>query len=376
LSSVQDITGKLKGKSTILVPHTDLDSLIAAGLLADYIDSTGGRAYISLNLSYVQFDNEQVVLVGFSEKPPKNNVLCIGKTSGQSLSSSIYRLVKKHLSDPLWAGKLVLVAGEYVGVNDAKKGFMGVEKEVLDELREKKSHDIGEEYGFRLWGWGRRRLIDQMLHTLIPFMPGVSGNIEGIQKIILEMPGVKSVEEATSSTVFSPTQPEKARTFLERLLEVVKLTGESKRHLMLRLVGHVYYIGVFENMIDLPEIMGSLIVFSSLNIKNPLLIPLLVHYKHILPDILLIYNKVIDDVAVEASTAGDKVTGGEKIVARLIKRPELIRDMLSSIGLLVDKPVTISYGGKTYTSASELLRTGSSWNDIIKQCNVYQICEV
>ncbi len=378
MTSAQDIiTSILEKDRVLIIPSTDLDSLLAAGVLMETLHELGRKAVIGLDVRSVKDNNDSVkLLIGFPSKPSYPDVLLLEKEKTHSITGLATFFTKNKSSNYYWFSVLSLIAGQYRGLDLGKEGFRDVEKSLLDELVEQDL--VVSEFGFRLWGWGRKKLVNQVMNTLIPFLPGLTGDVEKATRLISMIPGVGDPGSATSHHVFSETEPERAKRFVQLLYDNLDIDPSTRKDILYRLIGYVYMIGLGKVRIDSPSVMGSLLVYMVLGIDNPVKIPLIAFDQMLLNHVLSIYEKYIDVVAVEAGMSVMQVLSGSNVVETdYITRPELIIDALDSIGKLPDKPVLIKHVDRgEYTVARELLRAGYDWDYVLENCDGRQLCSV
>ena len=380
MPSPQEVLAKISGEYTVIFPAVDVDSLIAAGMLLYYSSLTNTDASITLDLKNILEieKSTQKILIGFNnisnEEIEQYNLLVLEPPTNSSLSASIARITSSSTVGSTWLYKLGILAGEYRGLDLGKNGFKGLEKHFVDELAER--GEIEPDFGFRLWGWSRRRLLEMLTRTFYPLIPGITGNIDNTRALLKSVPNIIDPETATSHDIFSETDPEKAKVFVQKLYDAMQAPEEIKKTILYKLIGMVYLINIDNTRIDSPELLGTLITYMTLKPHNPLDIPhLVLDHKHLF-HLLAIYNDYVDVVAAELSMIINQKEYAGPIETDYISRPETISDVLSYIGMTPSQPITIhnlEYG--EYTCARELLRTGSSLMDVVDKCDEYQLCK-
>ncbi len=360
-----------------IISRSDPDSLLASGIIMETMHELGREASITLDLKQV-IDNTDYtrLLVGFDSAPDVKNLLVLKPSKTHSLSGLATFFAKGKTASYYWFSVLSILMGEYRGLDLGKEGFRDIEKSLLDELVEQEL--VGREFGFRLWGWNRRRLVDQITHTIIPFLPGLTGDVDRVKQLVSRIPGVRDPLSATSRHVLSETEPERAKVFVQLLHDSLRIDPGSRREILYRLIGNVYLVKLGRLRIDSPSAMGSVLVYSALSPNNPSRLPLLAIDQLLLNHLLVIYEKYIDIVAAESGMVVQQLLSGSSVVETdYISRPEVLVDALSSMGRAPPGPVYIRHSelGEV-TCASELLRTGAGWADVVKRCDKRQLCSV
>lgn len=380
MPSPQEVLAKITGECIVIFPAVDVDSLIASGMLLYYSSLANTDASITLDLKNISEieKSTQKILVGFNnisnEEIEQYNLLVLEPPANSSLSASIARIISSSTEGSTWLYKLGILAGQYRGLDLGKNGFKGLEKSFVDELAER--GEIEPDFGFRLWGWSRRRLLEMLTRTFYPLIPGITGNIDNARALLKSVPSIIDPETATSHDIFSETDPEKAKVFVQKLYDVIRAPEEIKKTILYKLIGMVYFINIDNTRIDSPELLGTLITYMSLEPYNPLdILHLVLDHKQLF-HLLAIYNDYVDVVAAELSMIINQKEYTKPIETDYISRPETISDVLSYIGMTPSQPITIhnlEYG--EYTCARELLRTGSSLMDVVDKCDEYQLCK-
>ncbi len=382
LSLSEILTIAEKHKFVRIIPSTNIDSLLASGILLKILKENNIEASLTLNTRILAETRKHVPTILIDLPKPENNsdldnVFTLQYSGDSSISAHIVSFFEQQKGIDSWSKILSLIAGIYRGLDIGKEGFQGLEREILEDLSRRDL--ISVDFGFRFWGWGRAKLVEMITRTLIPYIPGYTGERSKAEKLVKDLLGLDDPETATSTHIFLETEPERAKKFAQYLYETMLGDEELKKKVILRLIGHTYSVELYGYGIDVLEIYGSLEVFNSLEEKNPIYLALMSLYENTIFHILAIYKDLIDLLSVEISAIMQEILDNKTYIvdAHTLQRPELLVDILSSIGKLPkDKPIILKKDNTLYTSLSELLRTGTDPRILYSHCNEKQLCKV
>ncbi len=365
MSSIQGVLKKIVSEGYVrIIPSIDIDSLIAAGIIAKYMIDNGGNAGVSLDLKSVIDDKDTMhLLIGFNGLEVEyRNTYTIQFDGETSISAKTLKYIDR-ISDRKYLGKWALIAGHYRLLDYAAEGFKGYEKELLGEYP---PEDVEPIFGFRLWGFQRKPMKSSLYRTLYPFMPGISGNLDIAGKIGEEVPGV--------------VDGKSAKALANLIISNLKIDDDLKDKLLVKIVGYVYMVKLDDKKIDSGEIIGSLMTFYSTGADKPEYIPFTVFTPSVFNHLNVYYEEYIDIVASESAMVVDQIlsSGRNVVETDYIVRPELLIDILGVIDVInsYDKPITVLNNGMKYTCIRELVRLGGGFDEIVDKCDEYQLCRV
>ncbi len=368
-NSIQEVLNKsINARYVRIIPSIDIDSLIAAGILAKYIIDNNGNASISLDPRIIHRDKVYTVIIGFDKAVPEdssNNIDVITSRRDSSITAYMLKYIN-NIQNRAFLEKLTLVTGQYRMLDLGEEGFKGIEKEFLNKLVD--ADEAESIFMFKLWGFKRTTVKNMVYRTLYPFLLGVSGEIDIAEKIHRSVPGI--------------VDPESAKAFVQELFSNLESKHGIRDKVLYKLVGYTYMINMFSGIrFDTGTILGTLLIYLALGFENPLKIAYIPFNEEILLHLTIFYEEYIDIIASELSMIIKQIVHEETNIVETdyIVRPELIIDALNSIDsitLLDDKPLIIRNNGIEYTCMRELLRIGESFNNAVEKCNEYQICKV
>ena len=360
-------------KSFTIIPDTSLDSLLAAGLLFKKLIEQGLDIKLSLNAKIlVDYPSDPAIVIGMPALN-KQAQISIGATGDSSITALITSMLDKIAGVDKWDKLMAILAGLYKGFYDFKSGtFRGLENVIMKELVSEKI--LYEVTGLRLWGAKRKCLVHALTRTLMPYIPGITGNTPQAQQLVSE--------------VFKTTDPLSIRQKdlhvngdKERVLILIKVLAEKAKdpQLAFKLLGD-FYVSIPDleavGEIEAHELVGSLVVYGSLCRDCPLDIALISLEKSLIPQIMCIYEDHIDKVSHFIAREVDKAKVGEPVsIDEVLERPDIIVDVLSYANALPkNKVVKVSLRKEYITVLRELLRVGVKPEEAYVLCGDDQIC--
>jgi single-stranded-DNA-specific exonuclease len=358
-----------------IIPSTRLDSLLAAGILWSNLNEHGIEAVLSINTRNIIEGEKPLLLI---DLPPisgssDEEILYIGFNGKESISAHIAYFLDKIYGVSTNDHILSLIGGIYRRL-DSVEGFKGLESEIMAKLREKGILDV--EPGFRFWGRLRLNLAKSIYRTLIPYIPGYTGDPENIDKLLEKIFG--KIKNAVK-VVDLEQNKELAARFIENLINTMSIDRERAKHIIRRLLGNIYVARIREKSLELNEVMGYLDLYLSLGRNNPLRIAMSSIDPNILLQIIGVSEDLIDELIIDLSiTINTYIENGKNIleVEDSIRRPEIIIDAIEGIGLLSDKPLILIINGESITAIHELLRVGYDPKKLYEYCDDKQLCRV
>ncbi len=361
-----------------IIPKIDIDSLIAAGLLWKNLEEHNISATINFDLKLVVEETDiPTVLInlpkpeGAEENKQLFNLIYNGK---ESVSAYVAYFLDKLFITSSWEKLLALIPGIYYGL-DSEEGFPGLEKQLLKEIKE----NLSIKFGFKFWGRDRVGLQKAIYRTLIPFLPGYTGDAENVNNLLETVLGKTS---GLTKYVSIEDDEKLAARFLEKLVKGMKTDFNTAKRIARKLLGNIYVATLNNKVVELNEFIGSSLVFMSVKKDNPYYIPLLSIDKELLFQILTIYEEVIDSLCLDISLAINTYIESKKEQAIIeieegLTRPEIIIEIIKSIDENTRKiPLIVSINGEYLTTVDELLRIGNEPSIVYSNCDAVQLCRV
>ncbi len=359
-----------------IVPLTDIDSLIAASILARNLGEHDIHTVINLDVKTCLETDEPTILLNIP-KPSQAKKWCqelVWDKQDSSLSSYIVTGLENYWIVSDYDKILAILAGIYKERDLGKEGFRGTEKKFLQELIDNDKAEI--EFGFRFWGWRKRSLVEMITRTLIPFLPGLTGERDQVLAFLKKLFNTENVESLNSSSIFLEEEPERAKKFAAALYEALEIDENTRKTILLKLIGFTYYFYIGDTRLESFETLGSLIIYESLEQGTVNLLSNLSLDPNILYSIISLYDDYIDMLANEISRGIRLWLSGRSIDTDRIERPDIYVDILRSLGLLNQKPVSIISNGRSITVLRELLRIGKDIEYALSVCDELQLCEI
>jgi len=359
-----------------IIPLTDIDSLIAASILARNLGEHDIHTVINLDVKTCLETDEPTILLNIP-KPSQAKKWCqelVWDKQDSSLSSYIVTGLENYWIVSDYDKILAILAGIYKERDLGKEGFQGTEKKFLQELIDNDKAEI--EFGFRFWGWRKRSLVEMITRTLIPFLPGLTGERGQVLAFLKKLFNTESVESLNSSSIFLEEEPERAKKFAAALYEALEIDENTRKTILLKLIGFTYYFYIGDTRLESFETLGSLIIYESLERGTVNILSNLSLDPNILYSIISLYDYYIDMLANEISHGIRLWLSGRSIDTDRIERPDIYVDILRSLGLLNQKPVSIISNGRSITVLRELLRIGKDIEYALSVCDELQLCKI
>ncbi len=359
-----------------IVPLTDIDSLIAASILARNLGEHDIHTVINLDVKTCLETDEPTILLNIP-KPSQAKKWCqelVWDKQDSSLSSYIVTGLENYWIVSDYDKILAILAGIYKERDLGKEGFQGTEKKFLQELIDNDKAEI--DFGFRFWGWRKRSLVEMITRTLIPFLPGLTGERDQVLAFLKKLFNTENAESLNSSSIFLEEEPERAKKFAAALYEALEIDENTRKTILLKLIGFTYYFYIGDTRLESFETLGSLIIYESLEQGSVNLLSNLSLDPNILYNIISLYDYYIDMLANEISHGIRLWLSGRSIDTDRIERPDIYVDILRSLGLLNQKPVSIISNGRNITVLRELLRVGKDIEHSLSVCDELQLCEI
>lgn len=361
-----------------LIPSTDLDSLITASVLLKTLLDQGVDVALNFDtMSIVEQQDEYTILIGL---PPvlRKNLVSLPIEEASSLSATVTYSVENTFGADIWVKTLSIVAGLYRWLDQGREGFRGLEKGFVEELV--KNGYLIREAGFKLPGWRRVNLVKSIYRSFFPFIPGFSGNLEGVQNFLTSFFRNQDYDKLTAAIIFEKRDAQLINSFLRSVDQSIKVGNEDlRRKLLYRLVGYTYSVIVGSIEVDLMEIINALSLTLSLEKSNMIYAATLGLDRNYVTELIVVYEKKIDETIPEIASLVETYLKENKFPLKTrgeVKRPEVVVDALKSLDLNPPKPVSIEVDGLTYTTVSECLRVGKDPVSAYTLCDENQLCRV
>jgi len=363
-----------------IIPATNLDALIASGIMAKNLRDHGIEVVVNLDVKTAIDEDEPAILVDLPKpksNPKQYELKFDGKTS---LSGYATFYLDRVFGTSQWDKVLAILSGIYRGLDRGREGFTGFEREILDDLA--KAKHVSVDLGMKLWGWKKQSLAKALYRTLIPFLPGFSGDPSRTAALLKSILGISNPENVYGEHILPLTEEnlEKVKAFLEALGKNLKyIDAQTRNKILLNIIGFIYTISYGDMVFDALEAVGAIGILLNLNEENPYYITLLSDSEVTIASALTLYNNIIDELSVDIASSITLLLEKNYTVieSNTIKRPEFYTDVLQSIDRLPrEKPVVIRKDGRNYTTVTELLRLNRKPAELYTYCNEVQLCMV
>ncbi|MCY0867894.1 MAG: phosphoesterase [Desulfurococcus sp.] len=367
-----------KEKKIRIVPDTSLDSLIAASILLKTLREHNKSPRVSLDPKLLLDDRDEPSILLNLPPVSGSRQVSLVFTGESSITGIIASLLDDLFVIEWWDKVLAIIAGLYRNLYVFREGkFKGVEDRILRELiSSKKLVEVPSM--LRAWGVDRLGLARSLKRTLIPFMPGLTGNIEPIKEITQRI-FKRNPEELR---VLDASNEKEMILLLEFLRELARVLNVNVGELSNKLLGDfIVSSEVFEGLkLQLSEAMGALLVFNSLEKRNPLYVIGVSVDSSLIPSMLTVYEEHIEEASSLLGITIPKwlADRSEYIdVEEFFERPGIVADILGNLNALPQgRPVLILHEGVKVTELRELLRIGVKPEDAYARCDEVQLCVV
>jgi single-stranded-DNA-specific exonuclease len=370
-------------KSFTIVPDSSLDSLLSAGVLLKNLSEHGWDVRVNLDPKVLlDYSSDPAILLNLQPTNTQKQ-LVLSSTSTSSVTALTVSLLEKALGGvDKWCKVLAVISGLYRGHYDFKAGgFKGLENSILSELASQKI--VTEVVSLRLWGAKRSGLVSALARTLVPFIPGITGNLENASRIVREVLGVSDPSSVRLKEISGEEDVKKASALIKKVSEVAQQYAKIDLQLPIKLVGDFYiHVEAYGTALELEahEVLGGLVVYESSCRECPLDIVVLPLSVDSLPQILAVYNSVVDYLAASLSTQlVEFLRSGRSVFEceESLQRPDLIVDVLLYHGIAPqNRAVSAVCDGEEVTVLRELLRVGVKPEEAYSKCLESQVCRV
>jgi len=363
-------------RSFRIIPSTDLDSLLASAIILKNLALHGYDVKVNFDPKYIIDEPGEPQLLINLKPVQSSKQFSLEPMRDTSISGLVVTVLDEMFGVDKWDKILALISGIYRNLDTGQDGFKGLEQSISNYLLVSK--EMGKEVGIKLWGHKRIGLAKSFARTLIPFLPGFTGLRDRVEDFL---------KKATKSADVNRLQPidistDEGRSTIVELTNLIKksinIPQDYLKNYLMRLIGFNYTILTEVGQIELLEVMGSILVFTSLKREN-VFKTLGYAQQALFTQVLSIYEEVIDEVAALLGSAiPEQLLNGKPVdVEGFIERPDLIVDVANEMPMPNSKtPVSIIYNGGTYTVLRELLRIGVEPSKAYESCDEVQICAV
>jgi single-stranded-DNA-specific exonuclease len=370
-------------RSFTVIPDTSIDSLISAGILLKNLIEHGWDVRVNLDPKVIiDYPNDPAILINLKPINEQRH-LPIETTRTSSVTAILVNILEKSIGGvSKWDKILAILSGLYRGYYDFKGGgFKGAEDSILRELESQRV--VSEIVGLRAWGSKRKSLVTALTRTLVPFIPGITGNPENASKLISEVYGVSEPLSVRQKEVTSEDEVKRVSELVKRISELSRTYAKRDLQLQLKLVGD-FYVQLQEHSVTLEleahESIGGLMVYESSCRDCVLDIVLLPLSVDILPQVLAISNNILDYIAVFLSNQIVEFLSSNGRVFECdenLQRPDIIVDILLYHDLIPEKdPVRFLCNGEEVSVLRELLRVSVKPEEAYAKCMENQLCRV
>ncbi len=353
-----------------IIPLVNIDSILASSLLLKVFSENDINAVVSLKPS--KDIEEPTIFIDID--PSIKNDKCLVILHDQSLNdiefsknviktnTSIFSLLLKVIEDYWIIGNYEKIFGLIAGISRKRdvssEGFMGIEGEIAEELI--KSNKIYvDNAGLRLWGWRRKLLVDTIAHTVIPFLPGLTGKRDDVLEFISRL-GFSKPEDVHSSEIAIN------QTLLGNLAKELYLksfTKVKRKRSALELLSKIYYLLQGNDFVSLIEVYGALYTIMSLGSSYLYNLFYIIQDPEFMEYVMMLYEKYVDVISSEIAKSIDSmyedIEGRIIIESNIVKRPEAFELVLKDIGVLEKNDLLLKVDSSTYlTSLSIMINAG------------------
>ncbi|MET1160687.1 MAG: hypothetical protein ABWW65_06980 [Thermoprotei archaeon] len=360
-----------------IVPAINIDSLIASSILSKVLYDHGVNAPINTypGIIYEDYDTP-ILLIDLPKPADRKNLFEIKFTGDTSITARLVSYLDK-IYGLTWYDKLLaVISGIYRRLDVGKEGFKGLEQELVKELA--KTNHLSSELGFKLWGWKQYSILKTIYRTLIPYIPGYTGDPNYTNNMLKKLLNIENPDKIKWETLFTEQNIEKLGEFLEEFSETIKIDNELKKKILYNMLGYTYSVNILGYSLDLHEIYGALLSYTSIGKQNPYTISLTSFDQSVLIQVIGVYRKIADELALEVSTViNEYMSKRNPIISdlSLIKRPELLIEVLSFLNTLPnDSPIVIRSNGELLTSLLEYIRVRKELENAYINCSEEQLC--
>ncbi len=370
-------------KSFTVVPDSSLDSLLSAGILLKNLSEHGWDVRVNLDPKILlDYRDEPTLLLNLQPINAQKH-LALSTTNTSSVTALVVTMLEKAIGGVnKWDKILTILSGLYRNYYDFKaEGFKGVENTIMKELSSQKA--LTEILTLRLWGVKKKGLVTALTRTLVPFIPGVTGNIESASRVVKEVYGVDDPHSIKLKEISSEEDIKKVSALIKKLTEISQQHTKKDLQLQLKLVGDFYVQVESRGMtleLEAHEALGGLLVYESSCKDCPLDIIAVPLSVEVLPQVLAMYNSILDYLAVTLSAQIMEFLRGERDVFECedaLQRPDIIVDILLYHDITPqDKAVRFTCNGEEITVLRELLRIGVKPEEAYSKCTETQLCKV
>lgn len=361
-----------------IVPRIDLDSLVASSILFENLNEH--RIKTSINYdpkAILDQKDEPTILINLPKTREQTDMFTINFNMRESVSAYVSYYLDKIYGVSIYDKILSIATGIYQSL-DTVEGFKGIESEILKELTSKEI--IEYEPGFRFWGRLKFDLVNSIYRTLIPFIPGLTGEPEKINELLSHIIGGRT---EIVKHIHIEQNKDLAAKFLEHLLNNLSvIIGVSNaKKIVRKILGNVYIAKINNRIIELNEVVGLLNIYLSLKKNNPRYLSIISVDPNILFEITTLSDNVIDELIIDISIALNQFIKTKQNIFEIeesLERPEIFIEILKSMDMLPEnKPIIIYYDGEHYTSLRELFRIGNEDAETLyAYCDENQLCMV
>ncbi len=350
-----------------ITPLANVDSIIASSILFKVLYENGFNVVVSLKpvLDYseptifIDLDlcREDTLCLSILHSTSSTNTSSNKIVSPYSLSALVVKAIEKHWVIDSIDKVIALVGGVYRGLDLNKEGFKGLEASIVEELG--REGRIVSDIGFRFWGWKRCSLVDSLVYTLRPYIPGVTGFRDRVYGL-LEKIGVKEPDSISSGELISNPQ------LLKKLASEIlgRLRSSSRRNRSpVEVIGRQYFTeiaGRYTSLLDLCIFYETLL---SMGFNEAVSLVYSLYDTFYLEVLFYRFEDLLEKIVSEIASNIEqyRVYGGECVMEKgLLVRPDIYSRILRELGVLGDKPVYMKdSSGRLYTSLAEYIRVNA-----------------
>lgn len=351
---LHDIVEKARAAGFIYVfALTGIDELVSAAIFNRVFSKNDIEVVVTLDPRVVE---EPAVFIGVDEVPGFRGSRFIVEERNGCFSYSTVKALEE-----IWIvgnkPKLMALVGCVArGVDRGANGFEGLE-DLVEELRSENIIDGG--VGFRLWVDEATSYVDALSNTIVPYMPGLTGDRVAAESFVKRVVGIDDPGNVSFHEEFMKMDSGDIKHLVAGITEMITSRYSVDPMYLVNILGKIFWTSVFPKNPYLTKIYGVLLTYLSVDSASVYRIPFLARFDNVLTEMFFAYSYMVSVVAEEAASNINQYYVSRQPVfsSHYIRRPEIYVEALRFLGWLPEnEPIVIETGDGYYTVLSELIR--------------------
>ncbi len=333
---------------------TRIDHLVAMALMGNLMKKNDIDVVATFNPGGVE---EPAVLIGVGKLPGFTGFHYAVKSLDGSYSMGVLRLLEEVWVVNNRAKSIALLGAADLDMDRGKEGLRGFPGTVVSELESE--NVVEERIGFRFWIDDSTSLDEAAASTIIPFLPGLTGDVEASSEFMKKALGVDDPSTVSFEEFFSNIDSDLLKRFVAGLIDVMSREGGVPREYLMSVLGKIYRFKIFPRNPYLRKLYGLLAVYCAVDDGSVLRVPFMLDADSLFTEIRFTYSYLVGNIAEEVAVniMRYRETRDNVFASHYVVRPEIYVSVLRGLGWLPQrKPVIIERGGQHYTVLSEILR--------------------